>query len=258
MLPEVINHQRHMYVVKSNKMVRDFKFELSAREWKMMNFFISEIKPGDDGKAEYTYSIRKFCAVCGIRYRENFSSVKETVKALRDKSLWIQAPDGRETLVSWIEKVSIFPNTDKITVRFDQDVTPYLVNLREQGNFTQYELFAVLGFKCKFSFRFYELFKSWESYGYWLVEIQQLKNILLIKKNYPKFSDFRRYVLDLAIDEINTHTELNVDYSTVLSGRKIDSLAFTIKRKEHFDGQYLNVLKALGECEDSSTEDEDA
>lgn len=247
MLPEMVDRQRHMYIAKSNVIVRTAKFNLSVKEHRVLAFFLSAVKPGDDGQADYSYSIRQFCAVAGLNYRDHFSSVKDTVKSLRDQSLWITTPDGKETLVSFIEKVYLHRNSDKITIRFDRDLLPFLINLKDSGNFTQYELFPVLAFKCKFSFRFYELFKSWESLGYYVIGVDELRSILVMGDAYPKFADFRRYVIDQALAEINKYTDLEVEYSPILHGRKVDEVSFSIKRKENFDKNYQNVRLALGE-----------
>jgi plasmid replication initiation protein len=185
---------------------------------------------------EYDFDIKEFCEVCGIDYFTNLSQLKDTIKTLRDKSIWVTLPNGAETTLSWIEKPYLYKNTGKIIIKLDKDMLPYLIQVKE--NFTKYELIAILALKSKFSLRLYELFKSYEYLGKFEISLDELRKMLMIENEYPKFYDFRRYVLDRAIEEITTYTDLEVSYDVTKDGRRISGIVFTISKAPNFDGEY--------------------
>ena len=57
---------------------------------------------------------------------------------------------------------------------------------------------------------------------------------MLCVENYARYPEFKRWVLDKAIAEINQYTDLKVSFKPVKTGRahKITSVIFYITRKE--------------------------
>lgn len=229
-------NQRYSLVVKSNELIRKSRFALSLTEQRIILYLISKIKPGDTELLEYELNIKDFCEVCGIDYINNLSQLKATIKALIDKSVWITLPDGAETLVRWIEKPYLYRDSGIIKIRLDKDMMPYLIQLK--ANFTQYELIAILALKSKFSIRLYELFKSYEYLGHYKVSLADLRKIMMLEKEYPKTNDFKRYVIDKALQEINTYTDIEVTYSIVKAGRTIIGFDFLIEKPVNWSGGY--------------------
>jgi plasmid replication initiation protein len=230
------NKQRYSIVVKSNDLIRNSRFSLSVEEQRIILYLISKINRDDIELLEYEFDIREFCEVCGIDYINNLTQLKNTIKALRDKSIWITLPNGVETTVSWIDKPYIYKNTGKIKIKLDKDMLPYLIQVKE--NFTKYELIAILALKSKFSLRLYELFKSYEYLGKFKISLDELRKMLMIENQYPKFFDFRRYVLDRAIEEIIKYTDLEVSYDVAKDGRRVSGIIFSISKAPDFDGEY--------------------
>lgn len=228
--------QQHALIVKSNDLIRKNRFSLTLTEQRIVLYLISKIKPQDTELLEYDFNIKDFCEVCGIDYLNNLTQLKATIKQLRDKSMWITLPDGGETTVSWIEKPTLYRDSGRLKVRLDRDMMPYLIQLK--GNFTQYELIAILALKSKFSLRLYEIFKSYESLGVYEVSLADLRKTIMLEKEYPKINDFKRYVVDKALDEINIYTDLDVSYEAIKQGRTIVGFNFSIQKAEDFDGQY--------------------
>jgi plasmid replication initiation protein len=113
---------------------------------------------------------------------------------------------------------------------------PYLFRLAEQmrdnGRFyTGYTFRYVLPMKSTYSVRLYELIKSYQKNNVkWWFELDKLRR-LLDCENYTRFPDFRRYVLEPAVREINRYTDVNLTYSLVKKGRKVTAVDFTMFEK---------------------------
>lgn len=229
-----LSELRDYKVVKSNELIQKSRFQLSLQEQKIILYMISKIKPDDDIFTEQEFNILEFCKVCGIEPNsgKNYKNVKDAIKTLADKSVWITQETGSETLVRWINKAWINQKSGIIKIRLDDDMKPYLLQLQER--FTSYELLYTLAMKSQYSIRLYELLKSYEYRHRKIFEIEDLKRILSAD-NYNRFPDFKRKVLDISMREINDLSDLTVTYEIIKEGRRYAKLDFSIKLKKDLD-----------------------
>lgn len=88
--------------------------------------------------------------------------------------------------------------------------------------------------KSAFSVRIYELIKSYAYQKNKIFEINELKRLLMVDnvKSYNNFKDFRRFVLEKALEEINRLTDLSISYEPIIKGRKVVKIKFVIQYKD--------------------------
>lgn len=225
---------RNKSVVKANELIQRSRFSLSLQQQKIVLYIIAQIKETDEDFKLYDFDIREFCATCGIDYGSgnNYAEIKQQVQEIRDKSLWVPLPDGRETTVSWIKKPYINPKSGTIQISLDEDMKPYLLQLK--NNFTKYELVYTLYFKSKYTIRLYELVKSihyneLETYER-IYKTEELKK-LLDAEIYTTYQHFREKVLEKAIAEINEHSDKIITYTPLKNCRTYDRIKITVSSK---------------------------
>lgn len=229
---------REKQIVKANDLIQKSRFSLTVLQQKIVLFLISQIERTDREFKIYEFDIRDFCKVCGIDFDSggNYAYIKEQIKQIRDKSIWYKLPSGVETTLSWIEKPYIDANQGIIRVRLDEDMKPFLLQLKE--NFTQYEFIYTLHFKSKYTIRLYELIKSIHFHDLEAYErtftVDELQK-LLDAEIYKTYQHFREKVLDKAIDEINTYSDKVVSYEAIRAGRRIAKIKLKIKTKNISD-----------------------
>lgn len=221
-------------VVKGNDLIQRNRFELSLMEQKTVAYIYSMIKPIDSGfQSEYEFKIRDYCKICDIDYDNgaNYAYVKETLKKLRDRSMWMTLEDGSETVVGWLDRVTTNKKSGLAHIRIDDRLIPYLFDLKQQ--FTQYQLYNILGMKSAFSVRIYELMKSYSFRHTIIFELNELKELLMVEhvKSYVNYKDFRVKVLEKAQTEINELTDINIEFEPIKTGRKVTSIKFIIEEK---------------------------
>ncbi len=230
--------ERDKLVVKSNDLIQRSRFSLTVQQQRVILYLISKIGFEDKDFQEYEFDIKDFCRVCGI-YDESgkhYAELKRQVKEIRDKSIWLEVTEGEEILISWLEGARISRNSGKIKVRFNEDMKPYLLQLR--NNFTKYEIANVLCMKSKYSIRLYELVKSIHFHE--MEEYTRTFTVDELRKRldagtYPRFCNFNQRVLKPAIEEINTFTDKEVSYNPIKTGQKVESIELTIKTKDALD-----------------------
>lgn len=241
-----IYNKREYYVVKANDLVQKTRFELSLTEQKTIAFICSLIKPISEEERfnktyqlDYDFKIRDYCKVCGISYDsgKNYAEVKDTLKKLSDRSMWVKFPENpnEEVLCRWIAKPRTNKKNGTAHIKLDEDLVPLLFDLGER--FTQYQLYNILAMKSAFSVRIYELMKSYAYKKEIIFDIDELKCLLMVEnvKSYQNFKDFRKYVLEKAQKEINELTDINVKMEYITKGKKVVKVKFIIEEKDIID-----------------------
>lgn len=230
---------RGYFAVKHNDIIQRQKFQLtknggnsmSLLEQKALLYIISQIKPEDTELRYVEFTIKDFYAVCGIDARngDNYRYFKEVITKLASRTMWLVEPDT-ETIVRWIDKAIIYKNNGTIKIRLDSDLQPYLLMLSK--NYTKIPLRDVIRMKSKYGIMLYELLKSYAYMGMRMrFDIQDLKEKLDCV-SYANFTNFRKYVLEPALNDINKYSEIMVDYELVKTGRTYTDIIFTIKDLE--------------------------
>lgn len=236
MQKEDIIKAQNQYVVKANDLIRKTRFDLTSQQQKIVLFAISKIKPTDDHTTEYTFDLKEFCNACGMNIVDGgtyITDLKADLEKLTERK-WCTMPNGDMMTMSWIGDVKI-PNTGTIIkLRFNPNMQPYLFDLKEK--YTQYKLESILAFKGKYAIRLYELLRSYttqasiDNFKESIVEfsLDYLKKFLETE-NYKYWTDFERFVLKVAIKEINRIAEdISIEYQKILTGNKVTSIRFII------------------------------
>lgn len=231
-----ISSERNYPVVKSNVLIQKTRYSLSLAEQKLILHLIQKIRIDDEEFQKYDLSIKEYCLLCGIDSDngKNYKNIKSSLKSLADKSFWVPDDTGKEILCRWIAKAEIFKSSGVIKIQLDNDLRPYLLKL--QGFFTAYNYYYVMSMRSQYSIRVYELLKSHENQYIDIgVEytLEELRKIWMIDDDkYAKWFDFKRYVLDTAVKEINKLTDVFVSYNPIKTGRSVTAVQFFIQLKE--------------------------
>jgi plasmid replication initiation protein len=138
-------------------------------------------------------------------------------------------------------------DSGNIKIQISRRMKPYLLFLKER--YTQYELLYTLAMKSQYSIRLYELLKSYEYQRKRIFDIEELK-LRLSAEHYKRFPDFKRKVLDRALEEINTLSDLDVTYTIIKESRRFAKIEFTMMVIKDINKRlktWSNIEKIIGE-----------
>ena len=162
---------------------------------------------------------------------------------------------------------------DDVMIRFNQDIMPYLIELKQ--NFTKYALSEIMELNSKYSIILYKWLsmnynqyehysnkggrraEQVESYRNPSISVKELRTITDTVNEYKETYHFFRYIVENSLKEINAHTSFNVSYEKIKKGRSIDSIVFHIEKKRKADDNsykledqaYIEGKKAKEETE---------
>ena len=225
-----IRAERSHMVVKANDLIQKSRYSLSLQEQRIVQYMISKITPEAVDLEEVDIDIKDICKVINVDHDSggNYEHIRKTMKNIRDRSIWIELPNGDETTFAWFSTVIIRKHSGLVTLCFDKQMAPFLLQLNRQ--YTQYSLYFTLAMKSTYSIRLYELLKSYQNLGAATFSVDDLRKRLDATASYcDKFGVFRQKVLDGALKEIADFSDLDVKMETLRTGRVIDRVKFTIK-----------------------------
>lgn len=132
-----------------------------------------------------------------------------------------------------------------IELIFDPKLIKYFTGLTEKYSYL--EIQTLLAFSSIYSIRIFNLLKQYKTKKK-TFNIDKLKEMLLITDKYKNFSDFKRYVIEPAVKDINEHSTMKVSYETDgAKGKKVTEITFTCVETFLLPNADDKVKKALEE-----------
>ena len=121
-----------------------------------------------------------------------------------------------------------------VSFRFADAIIPMLVEL--ERNFTTYEIKQVAELSSSYAMRLYEFFMQHldkkTGKGWLDISLDDLRfRFGLLPAEYKRMFDFKKYVLDCSIDDLNKNTDLIATYTQRKQGRVIVGFRFDFERK---------------------------
>lgn len=238
-----IQKEREKQVQKSSELVRNFRANMNTPQFKMTLYIISKAYTAENSSLEFTFDIQDFCRCCGLDYESggNYARFKRDLKNLANNSQWVEVygnPDI-QVLVRLISKAWVSAKSGQVKIRLDEDIKPYICDLYKKWEddgepFTSFALLYTLPMRSLYSIRLYELVRSWcdpkkkfAQEHYWRIsDLQEL-----LGSEYERYTDFRRFVIEPAITEINRYSDLVVSAAPIKEGRSYKYINFIIEPK---------------------------
>lgn len=220
---------KNYIVKKSNYFIMNSSYDLSIDEQKIILTLASLVQINDVDFRKYRFSIKEFMDMLGIKNKGRYKTIPEMTKELMKKVFQITEPDGSITTVSWLSSSKYNEGTGYIELEFSPSLKPYLLQLNEL--FTKYKLTNVLGMRCKYSPRIYEILKAnaFKSQKTIEIELIELKKILGIEHLYPVYADFKKRVIEPAKEDLALVSDIAFETEEIRVGRKVVAIVFSIK-----------------------------
>lgn len=255
-----ISQARDFYIVQHNDLVQKQRFKLdknatslTVNEEKILAYILSQIKPDATALDPITINIKTFCEVIGVEAGEthNYTYLKGVITKLASRVMWLVDKEAKtESIVRYLDDAIMRPG--EVQIFLCKKLGPYLLNLA--GNYFQFSFHNILAMKSKYGIQLYKLLKS---YCFRFPRLQFTVDDLkmsLDAENYANFTNFKKKVIEPALKDINTYSDLEVTAEYVKTGRTFTHVIFTIKDLGAAKGpealkeasrRYWNVEKAI-------------
>lgn len=216
--------------VRQHNALTNARYEYSEIQLDVLFFLLAQLRR-DSTDLAYTLSLKEMVAWKGSRY--NYAYLKRATAEMGSRVFEVKT-EGRYAQLWMFQSVEYVEGKGLIEVTLSQKMLPFLFDVR--NNFTSFELRSALKLSSKYAKRLYVLCSQWkdkpETPRYPLAEFKRMLGLVDAKgaEAYAQFGPFRKYVLDVAVAQINAHTDLRVALNLFKVGRAVDALSFALHR----------------------------
>ena len=172
----------------------------------------------------------EFAETYGVDTRNAYEELKSASKNLFHRYIKLTYKDGDEDLFRWVSGVKYRKSLGYVELSFTPEVYPHLNALSRE--YTTYKLRNAAALRSVYSWRLFELAKSWLDYCKtkqkpFKIQLKDLRHALETPESY-KWDNLRTRALEPAIKEIAQHAGLKISYSVIKTGRSITALDISV------------------------------
>jgi plasmid replication initiation protein len=226
-------------VVKSNRLI-EASYRLGLNEQRIILYSICRCREEQKGlfpDLPVTITADAFARQFPSVGRGNvYHQLKEAMDALYERSVTVHDIDPvsgntRVKKTRWISEGAYVDGAGNVQVIFTPEVIKYITRL--EAEFTSYQLEKVGNMTSSYAVRIYEMVSQYRDVGHRTFNLAWLRETLGVEPGeYKLTADFKKWVIEIAVDQINKHSDLTVSYKSIKTGRAITDFAFKIKAKD--------------------------
>jgi len=159
--------------------------------------------------------------------KDAYKALKEATLDLYERSI-TELNGKRVSKSRWVLRVEYHDGEGWAELSFSPFVVPHLTSIGKE--FTEYRLGQISGIRSTYAIRIFEWCVQFSSTGVLVVSLDELIKRLELK--YKLYNDVRRFVLEPAITELQTKSNLKISWEPIKEGRAVKSIRFTFKEDE--------------------------
>lgn len=211
---------------------RTARYGLTLQEHRVIYYAI--LKGQQDGTPfePVELAVKDFKELCGLKGESSYSTVRNVSKKIAGRVVEVayKDTDGPHLLqAAWLTSVKYHVKEGKVTITPNKVLQPYF----EGKPFTDTEFYFLIKFTSQYAERLYELLKTFEYKPLIDFDVDDLRARLAVPSTqYKNFNMFRTRVLEPAIEDINTYTDINVSMKEKRGlHNKVEVVFFMVKKK---------------------------
>ena len=225
-------------VVKDNALI-NASYNLDLVEQRLILLAIVEARESGKGinaNDPLTVHAESYINQFGVHRNTAYQALKDACNDLFARQFSYQKINERGNIENyrsrWVSEIGYVDNEAVVKLIFAPAIVPLITRLEE--HFTKYELQQVSNLSSAYAVRLYELLIACRSTGSTpVIELSDFRQrIGVLDTEYKRMERFKTSVLELAIKQINEHTDITVKYEQHKKGRSISGFSFTFKQKK--------------------------
>lgn len=226
-------------VVKDNALI-DASYNLDLVEQRLILLAIVEARESGKGinaNDPLTVHAESYINQFGVHINTAYQALKDACKDLFARQFSYQEISAKGNTINklsrWVSEVGYIDNEAIVQLIFAPAIVPLITRLEKQ--FTKYELEQISCLTSAYAVRLYEILIAWRSTGktpiFSIDEFRQ--KIGVLETEYLRSDNFKKWIIELPIKQINEHTDIIVSYEQHKKGRSIYGFSFSFKQKKN-------------------------
>ena len=243
-----MTEKNHLQKVLSSKTLKSYKDkklnsanfgDFSHSDYQVFLHLVSKLGGVDEfGKylqpeqlqREHILTAKEFSEVFNCDIHNSYRMLHKSCKKLMKTSINLEKIELNEIWEINICSTAKYNKKEgRITVKFTDDIMPYLAQVRKK--FVLYNLKEIANFGSLYTTRLYELIQEFKETGLMLKSVDQLRKIFAVGNNkFKLYGNFKAKILKSACQEINDNYDMDMRFEEIKEGRKVVAVKFLFKK----------------------------
>lgn len=221
--------------VRQHNAITNARYEYSEMQLDIFLYLLSSLRK-DKPDGTYEVSVGEMSKLTGKKY--NYQQLRIATEGMGSRMFEIRNETDNKGRQVWrqmwmFDRIDYIHGTGIIEVEFTRTIQPYLFDLK--ASFTSFQLYSALRLSSKHAKRIYTLCSQWkdkeQTPEYTIDDFKRTIGLLNNSGDleYTEITMFKKFVLDIAVKQINEHTDLEISYTLKKKGRSFQHIKFNIK-----------------------------
>jgi plasmid replication initiation protein len=225
-------------IVKDNALI-NASYNLDLVEQRLILLAIIEARESGKGinaNDPLTVHAESYINQFGVHRNTAYQALKDACDSLFARQFSYQSLSEKGNVINhksrWVSEVAYIDNEAVVRLIFSPAIVPLITRLEEQ--FTKYEIQQISNLTSAYAVRLYEILIAWRSTGKTpVINMHDFRQkIGVLDPEYKRMYDFKKYVLDIALKQVNEHTDITAKVEQHKTGRSITGFSFNFKQKK--------------------------
>ena len=243
-------------IVKDNALI-NASYNLDLVEQRLILLAIIEARESGKGinaNDPLTVHAESYINQFGVHRNTAYQALKDACDDLFERRFSYQSLSEKGNIQNhkarWVSEVIYVEQEAIVKLIFSSAIIPLITRLEEQ--FTSYELKQISGLSSAYAVRLYELLIAWRSTGKTpIIHLEEFRQKMgVLDGEYTRSDNFKKWVIEKPIAQINEHTDITVKAEQHKTGRTISGFSFKFKQK-----QQAKIEKPVDPKRDPNTPD---
>ena len=228
-------------IVKDNALI-NASYNLDLVEQRLILLAIVEARESGKGinaNDPLTVHAESYINQFSVHRNTAYQALKDACDDLFARQFSYQSISEKGNIINhksrWVSEVAYIDNEAVVRLIFAPAIVPLITKLEEQ--FTKYEMQQISNLTSAYAVRLYEILIAWRSTRKTpLITMHDFrKKIGVLDTEYKRMYDFKKYVLNIALKQVNEHTDIIVKVEQHKTGRSISGFSFSFTQKKVID-----------------------
>jgi plasmid replication initiation protein len=223
-------------IVKDNALM-NASYNLDLVEQRLILLAIVEARESGKGinaNDPLTIHAETYINQFGVHRNTAYQALKDACKDLfaRQFSYQEKRAKGTANITSrWVSQIAYVDDSAYVELIFAPAIVPLVTRLEEE--FTRYDIDQVSSLTSAYAVRMYEILIQWRTVGKTpVIDLQEFRKRLgVLDSEHLRIEALKRRVVEVAIKQINEHTDITASYEQHKHGRVITGFSFKFKHK---------------------------
>jgi plasmid replication initiation protein len=220
-------------IIQSNQF-GNARYRLSVQENRMLKLVISQIEPYSQNFRPYMVYLNHLEAITESKHKFTAAECKTFAENLIGTYCEIPPEDrGRREMGGWVRaslfsSIEYLPEERAFEVLLDPKLEKYFLQLKE--SFTSYGLLYATRPSSFNSQRLYEMIRQQSYRGYALLNIDELKESLMLEKKYQNYGDLEKRVIYQAKKEFDEKCDITftMPVEKIRKGKRVQQIKLNL------------------------------